>query len=334
MKRQRVDIEALADWGNLYLALWKAARGKRRRPDVQDFLADHERRLARLREQILNGRLLLDRYRCFRIRDPKPRDIVAVSFELRVLHHAIMNLIGENLERSQIHNSYACLPVRGVHAAVLQVQKKLRRAEWYVKIDIEKYFENIDHRRLLERLRRRFKGERFLALLGDIIASYETRPRKGLPIGSLTSQYFANFFQEPIDRFIERLPETRGYVRYMDDMIWFCDDKRAARASLKQMVVRIEAEDLVVKPQRQIQPCRGGVSWCGFRIQPHRILLSRRKKRAYKGHLERWQAQWLAGRIDALALQQAADAIHALTLPAQSLGFRRAALARIPRLEA
>jgi len=201
VKRQRVDIEALAEWDNLCHALWKAARGKRGRPDVQGFLADHERRL---------GRLPLDRYRCFRIRDPKPRDIVAVSFELRVLHHAIMNLIGENLERSQIYNSYACLPGRGVHAAVLQVQKKLRRAEWYVKIDIEKYFENIDHRRLLERLARRFKGERFLALLADIVASYETRPGKGLPIGSLTSQYFANFFLEPIDRFIEQLPESGG----------------------------------------------------------------------------------------------------------------------------
>ncbi len=117
-------------------------------------------------------------------------------------------------------------------------------------------------------------------------------------------------------------------------MIWFCDDKRAARASLKQVVARIGAEGLIVKPQRQIQPRRGGVSWCGFRIQPHRILLSRRKKRAYKAHLKHWQSQWLAGRIDALALQQAVDAIHALTLPAQSLGFRQYVLARIPPLEA
>lgn len=334
MKRLRVDIAQLATWDNLNLALWKAARGKRQRADVIRFLNDYEVNLTALRQQILQGRLPLDRYRCFRIKDPKPRKIVAVSFELRVLHHAIMNRIGASLERSQIHTSYACLPKRGVHAAAQQVQKKLRRAQWYVKIDIEKYFEHIDHQRLKAKLARRFKGQAFLSLLTAMIESFEDAPDQGLPIGSLTSQYFANFYLEQTDRFILQLPEVKGYIRYMDDMIWFCDSKAAAKASLTQVVEYLQDERLTVKLQRQIQPCSHGVLYCGFRILPHQILLSRRKKRSYRDHLQRWQSKWQNGKIDALSLQRGYDAVHAITWPARSLGFRRSVLAKTAVIEA
>ncbi len=202
MKRQMVSLEELVGWDNLLLALWKASRGKRLRQDVAAFLDITDTRLKLLQEMILEERVDLQKYCCFQIRDPKPRRIVAVNFELRVLHHAIMNLIGGSLERSQIHSSYACLPGRGVHAAVQRVQRGLRSGGYYVKIDIEKYFENIDHSLLKEKLVRRFKERRFLNLLNKIIDSYSDKPALGLPIGSLTSQYFANFFLEKVDRFI------------------------------------------------------------------------------------------------------------------------------------
>ena len=330
MKRQHVDLQQLASWDNLTLALWKAARGKRQRPDVVHFLANYEARLAELQDQILNHQLPLGRYHCFQIKDPKPRKITAVSFELRVVHHAIMNLIGENLEKSQIANSFACLPGRGAHAAVQRVQ----RGQWCVKIDIEKYFERLDHALLKEKLARRFKGWHFLRLLNAIIEGYQEQPGKGLPIGSLTSQYFANFYLEGADRAIERMPETKGYVRYMDDMIWFCHDKPSARQSLAKAVELLEGERLTVKPQRWVQPVSLGVHYCGYRILPRRILLSRRKKRAYKKYLERWQGRWQAGEIDALGLQRGYDAVHGITTLAASRGFRRAVLARMAGVDA
>ncbi len=334
MKRLRVDMDALAAWDNLVLALYKAARGKRSRADVRSFLQRADENLHRLQGRILAAELPLQDYRRFRIRDPKPRNIVAVGFELRVVHHAIMNLIGESLEKSQIHNSFACLPGRGVHAAVRRVQRGLRRAPWYVKIDIEKYFEHIDHALLLEKLRRRFKGAEFIDLLTHIVASYEDGPGRGLPIGSLTSQYFANFFLEGCDRMIERLPQTRGYVRYMDDMIWFCDSKRDCRQSLARAEAYLNAQRLEIKPNWQIQPTAGGVAWCGYRITPRQILLSRRKKRLWLKGLLSWERRWTEGEIDALALQRGYDAVHAATQPAQARGFRRAVLERIGGVEA
>ncbi len=334
MKRQYVDLDRLASWDNLNLALWKAAKGKRRRPDVIQFIAAHEANLSQLRKQILDLQLPLDQYRCFQIKDPKPRKITAVSFELRVVHHAIINLIGENLEKSQINNSYACLPRRGAHAAVQRVQRGLRRGQWCVKIDIEKYFEHIDHQRLKEKLACRFKGQGFIMLLDTIIDSYHELQGRGLPIGSLTSQYFANFYLERCDRFIEQMGETLGYVRYMDDMIWFCHDKHSARNSLEKTINMLEGEKLTVKSQRWVQPTYQGVNYCGYRILPYRILLSRRKKRSYEKHLQTWQAKWNESMISSLELQRAYDAVHATTWLAHSRGFRQTVLARTQGIEA
>lgn len=333
MKRQAVDLQQVASWDNLHLALWKAIRGKRQRPDVIQFLQHYEARLSQLREQILNQQLPLDHYHCFQITDPKPRKITVVSLELRVLHHAIIHLIGKNLEKSQIENSFACLPGRGTHAAVRRVQQKLRGGQWLVKIDIEKYFERIDHLLLKEKLAQRFKGPHFLKLLSAIIDSYQEQPQKGLPIGSLISQYLANFYLEKSDRAIIKMPETKAYVRYMDDMIWFCPDKLTARQSLNQAVEHLEAEKLTVKPHRLIQPVSQGVHYCGYRILPDKILLSRRKKRAYKKHLERWQGRWKAGEIDGLGLQRGYAALHGITTLAAATGFRRTLLAQVAEID-
>lgn len=278
MKRQHVGLDQIAGWENIQLALWKAARGKRQRPDVVHFFKNVDENLIELQTQILSGDLPWKSYRSFQIHDPKPRIIVAVNFTLRLVHHAIMNIIGSNLERSQIETSFACLPNRGTHRAVKHVQKSLKHFKWYVKIDIEHYFENIDHQLLKNKIRRRFKGKAFLALLDSIIDSYQNHPGKGLPIGSLTSQYFANFYLEQCDRYIQKFDNVGGYVRYMDDMIWFANTRESIKNSLKNVVDFIANEKLKVKAQRQMQPAWHGVVYCGYRILPFSILLSRRKK--------------------------------------------------------
>lgn len=334
MKRLSVELSELVAWDNLLAALWKAAKGKRHRPDVRCFLENHEQALIRLQACLLKVQLPDEAYRRFRIRDPKPREIVAVGFSSRVMHHAIMNLIGRSLEKSQIHHSYACLPGRGVHAAVRQVQRGMRRGKWFVQIDIEHYFANIDHGLLRAKLARRFKGPAFLQLLDNIIDSYQTQPGKGLPIGSLTSQYFANFFLEACDRFIQQLAGSKGYLRYMDDMVWFCDNRADALSTLQAVEAFLQREKLKIKPNRQIQPTGNGIGFCGFGVHRHRIALSQRKKQAYVRHLARWQADWQAGEINSLQLQRGYDAVHAVTHPADALGFRRSVLERVTKVEA
>jgi len=331
MKRTRIELEDIAAYDNLALATWKAAQGKRKRPDVAAFLADLDSRLGRLAQDILGGAAPYSRYRSFHINDPKRRLIHAACFEDRVLHHAIMNLAEPVFERSLVPTTYACRPGKGVHCAVAQVQRNLRRFPWFVQVDVDGYFPAIDHACLGGLLARRFKGEAFMGLLWRIVDSYHARPGKGLPIGSLTSQHFANHYLDGSDRFLLNHPSVRAQVRYMDDTIWWCADKSAAKQVLGELRDWLADQRLLrLKPHVQINRSARGVTYCGFCVSPGTVRLTPRKKRRYRLLREQWEAAWLAGAIDSRQLQQAYAAVHAITLHTDSRSWRQRHLQLCP----
>jgi len=192
MKRTLITLDAVADHKNLALAFHKAAKGKHFRLDVQVFLQNFSDNLNQLGEDICQGKLPYGDYRVFEIYDPKHRLIHAACFVDRIFHHALMNVAGTVLEQAMMPTSYACRPNKGVHKAASKVQQHLRQYAYYGKIDISGYFASISHSRLLQILMHRFKGKECHAQLVRIINSYHASPAHGLPIGSLTSQYFAN----------------------------------------------------------------------------------------------------------------------------------------------
>lgn len=335
MKRRAITLEAIADFANLVRAAYQAGRGKHTRAVVQRFFSRFDDHINTLSSAILEGRAPLGRFRRFAIHDPKPRIIHAACFEDRVLHHAMMNLAGPVLDRALTATTFACRTGMGHHAAVQAAQRHLRRFPWYVKIDIQHYFDSIDHAILHRLLQRRFKGEGFLALLHRIIDCYHIALGKGLPIGALTSQHFANFYLDGLDRYIlERLP-CRAQVRYMDDIVWWCDSRDTARETLEQVCDYAAHERLLtVKSTTQINRSVHGLSFCGYRILPGLLKLSRRRQRRYQQLRQDWEQRYAEGLIDALGLQHAYDAVHAITLPAASLHWRTQNLARFPALEA
>ena len=333
MKRQRIDIDEIGAWSNLLLAVYKAARSKRDRHEVQGFFSDLDRHLKQLQEDILLGNAPRGHYTSFRIRDPKPRIIHAACFEDRVLHHAIMNLAGPAFERAMMDDSFACLPNKGSLKAVHRVQHHLRRYPWYAKIDIEHYFPNIHHELLKQDLARLFKGQEFLQLLSRVIDSYHFKPLQGLPIGSLTSQYFANYHLNQIDRFILNLPQVRAYVRYMDDCVWWVNSQQEAKLITQHIIERIELQKgLKVKPDVQINRSTHGMTYCGYRILPGAIRLTTRRKRRFQNKRFHWEWLYLQGLISDLQLQQAMSAIHATVMHADSLTWRRENMKRYPSL--
>jgi RNA-directed DNA polymerase len=327
MKRTRIQLYDIAAYDNLLLATWKAARGKRARPDVAHFTAHLDSRLRQLAEDILQDKVPYGRYRQFYIHDPKLRLIHAACFADRVLHHAIMNHAEPVFERTLVPTTYACRPDKGVHKAVAQVQKNLQRFPWFVKVDIDGYFPSIDHARLFELLERRFKGRDFLALLWRIMDSYHARQGKGLPIGSLTSQHFANYYLDGADRFLLEHPRVCAQVRYMDDIIWWCVNKASAKEVLGELQAYLNAERLLqLKPDRRINRSQGGVTYCGYRVLPGTIRLPPRKQRRYRQLREQWEAAWQAGDINSRKLQEAYAAVYAITLHADSTAWRRRSL--------
>jgi len=209
----------IADAENLRLAFWKAAKGKRGKADCVAFRERLDENLAALRAELLEGDVPVGNYHYFTVHDPKERLICAASFRERVLHHAVMNVCEPALERAAVFDSYACRKGKGRLLAVERAQGYARTHGWFLKMDIRKYFDSIDHETLRALLGRKFKDPELLRLVDRILASYQTAPGRGLPIGNLTSQHFANFYLAPLDRFLKEELRRGAYVRYMDDFV-------------------------------------------------------------------------------------------------------------------
>ncbi|MBF0423841.1 MAG: hypothetical protein HQL73_12710 [Magnetococcales bacterium] len=331
MRRSAVGLEEVADWHNLATAFHRAARGKGMREEVRFFRAHLYDALARLREDILAGTVAVGQMRSFRIRDPKPRLIHAPCFRERVLHHAVMAHVGPVLDRALVDDTYACRTGKGTLAAVQRARHHLQRHPWYARIDIRSYFADIDHAILMGQLQRRFKNRGLLDLMARILDAHQTSPGKGLPIGALTSQHWANHYLGGLDRLLLEGCRVRGMVRYMDDVAWWDDRKEGVRESMAR--VRAYATDtlrLTVKEPVHDGRSDDGMVFCGYRILPGRLLLSRRRKRRYVLARRRWEEAFVSGRITAATLQAGFGSVLVLTAHTDATAWRREQLRRSP----
>ena len=310
----RIELADVAAWTNLEAALWAAARGKRTRPDVAAFIADSPRRLAQVRHALLQGRLPDGQLRAFAIRDPKPRLIHAAPFADRVAQHALMRLLEPRLEAALVPTSFACRPGRGVHAALTHALLCTRRWPWVLQLDVAHCFPSIPHAPLLALVRRRLRGSAF-DLLAHIVGGHAASPGSGLPIGSLTSQHLANQYLGELDREAIAHPATRAHVRYMDDVLLWCEsaaDARALRDHLLDWLPRTLG--LQFKPPA-IQRSNRGFTFCGFRLRPDGLRLGRRRQRAWRHGWRALHEADAAGRADEAWLQQRAEVLRTLALP-------------------
>ena len=331
MKRSAVRLDEILAWPNLFRAFYHAAAGKRLRPAVRTFEDNLDHELGGLASEIREGRFAFGQTRAFRIRDPKPRLIHAPCFRERVVHHAIIAYVGPLLDRAQIDDSFACRRGKGTLAAVKRCQHHLRRFPYFGKIDIRAYFASIDHQHLIDLLHRRLKDTQVLDLLERVIKSHETTPGKGLPIGSLTSQHFANAYLGRLDRFLLERCRVRGMVRYMDDVIWWQDDRAAVRQTLAKASDFLKRDLLLdVKTPPGIGDSRHGLSFCGYRILPGALLLSRRRKRRYAELRRAYERNYEQERIDEQQLQAGYSTAFALTAHADAAAWRREQLRRQP----
>jgi RNA-directed DNA polymerase len=321
MKRQVIQLADIAARKNLELAVWRAAQGKRDRTEVIAFFKHFDANMNLLANDILANQSPVGTFRSFTIHDPKVRQIHAACFADRVLHHAILNLTEHVFERSLVATTFACRPDKGVHRAVALVRRNLQRFQWYAKIDIDSYFASIDHPRLMRIVSKKFKGVEFLAMLSRLIAS---TPNHGLPIGSLTSQHFANLYLDGADRFLIEDCTVQGHVRYMDDILWWGDSPDALKEQLAQLAVYLRDElSLTIKPSSiQIQPSSKGVSYCGYRIRRGEVFASRRKLRRYAQNSKVYTLAFESGVWSSSHVQRAADGLAATLAHCQTADWR------------
>ena len=279
MKRQNFLFDSITDRGNIRLAFLKTLRGNRSSLSAINYCQDIDRNLDTLRRNLLSSDFQWGGYKSFLITDPKLRTISTAPFEQRIMHHAIMNVIEPTMERSLIHHSYACRRGKGTHAAVRYAFARCRANPYFLKLDIRKYFDSIDHAVLKSMLRRLIKDGRVIAMLDGVIDGYETAPGQGVPIGNLTSQFFANLYLSGMDHHVLEKLRPSAYCRYMDDFVAWSSTKK----QLKDMFARIgdyvgEVLKLDLKP-----PVFGdtvsGLPFLGFLVRKSGIYLMRKSKR-------------------------------------------------------
>jgi retron-type reverse transcriptase len=314
MRRVGHLFERIVDRENLRLAVHKALRGKRSKQDARAFVARLDENLESMRVAIVSGDIALGEYHQFTIFDPKQRLITAPCFRERVLHHAIMNVCEPVFERWLIADTFACRRGKGRLAALHRARDFAGRSAFFLKLDIRKYFESISHEILAARLERLFKDRRLLLLLRRIIAGFESTPARGLPIGSLTSQHFANFYLGWLDRFVKQDLRVSGYVRYMDDCAVWAETSRQLRTHLADMTAFLRGElSLELKPEPYVNRTGHGMDFLGCRVFPRHITLNRRSRVRFRRKLRGLEHAYGNGELEEGSLQQRATAMVAFT---------------------
>lgn len=282
---------------NLFRTYNLARLGKRNRIAVSRFDFQADISLLNLKKNLLSGRYLPGRYRLFYVYDPKHRLISAPPFADRVVHHAVCQIIDPLFDKTFIYDSYACRKNKGSHLAVKRLQGFLRKTktDYALKCDISKYFAHIDHDILFALIKKKITDDRLLALLLQIIDSY---PR-GIPIGNLTSQLFANIYLDPLDRYIKQVLRRKYYLRYVDDFIILGESKNDLKKVLAQITIFLQNHlKLTLHPRKvRLFPAKLGVDFVGYVVFPNHIRLRSKNVRRFKKRLKKLTAQLENGKI-------------------------------------
>lgn len=326
MRRVGGLFDRICSRENIVAAVWRAAKGKRERPEIRQFLNRADDEINQITHQLASCADCFQRYRTFAVRDTKTREIHAPTFHDRVIHHAIVAVAGPVLEMGALHHSYACRKGRGQHAAIDQARQWTRRSFWYGKIDVRRYYDSINHDKLRWLLERRFSERRLLKLFNNLLRSYETLPGRGLPIGALTSQYLANFYLDEFDRRMKATRLVPRYVRYMDDIVLW--STRDGLNEIRQIATDELAHlKLTMKDGGQWNRCVRGLPFLGFVIYPDRVRVNKNGRRRLRKKLRAVRREFSCGRIDETELQQRLSSLFAHVRHGDDLAWRQAVLA-------
>lgn len=297
--------EQVIEWENLWLAYQKASRGKRGLAPAAEFEFDLADNLLELQRELSENYYQPGGYHSFYIHEPKKRLISAAPFRDRVVHHALCNITTPIFEERFIPTSYANREGKGTHRALDECERLARQYRYVLQCDVRQFFPSIDHQLLKTCLQGLLSDDSVVWLVEKILASGENvlsdeyemvyflgdnifavnRPR-GLPIGNLTSQWWANCYLNQLDQFIKRELGCKPYLRYVDDFLLFSNDKQILWQWRSKIIRNLRSLRLVIHEERAIpRPVTDGVKFLGFVIFPEKRLLKREKGIAYQRKL-------------------------------------------------
>ena len=291
----------LCSFKNLELAYRKAKKKKSKKPYVIEFEKNLQQELKDLKCELESLTYKPRPLKRFVVRDPKTRTIHSSSFRDRVVYHALVNILEPIFERIFIHDSYASRKNKGTHNAIARFDKFKRGVSrngalvkdgfdnnlvkgYVLKADIKRYFDNVDHEILLRIVKRKIIDEKVIWLINRILANFDSKlPGKGMPLGNLTSQFFANVYLNQLDYFVKHKLKAKYYLRYVDDFVILNSNKEILEEFKEKIIKYLKNLKLELHSDKsKIIALRNGITFLGYRIFYHYKLLRKSNLRKFK----------------------------------------------------
>ena len=274
-------------------------RGKRNKPDVQKFEFNLEDNLFKLNQELKTQTYQHSDYTTFCICDPKPRRIHKANVQDRVLHHAVFRILYPIFDKTFIFDSYSCRLNKGTYKAVNRLEEFCRKLSqnnhiniFALKCDIRKFFDSVDQNILLEFIKKKIQDNNAIWLVEKIIKSYHKENNKGLPLGNVSSQLFANIYLNEFDQFIKHKLKARYYIRYCDDFVILGKNQEDLTNLISlinnflkdKLKLALHFDKMVIRRHRQ------GIDFLGYVSLPYcRVLRTKTKKRILKKIKKKYQ---------------------------------------------
>lgn len=287
MKRENDLYQRICSIENLMLADTIARRGKLNKPEILEWDQNRDPNILDLHGELISKTYSTSEYTVFTIFERKERVIFKLPYRDRVVQHAVMNILEHLFVSTFTADTYSCIKKRGIHAAASAVRNALTDiagTRYCLKLDIKKFYPNVDHAIMKELLRKKIKDQDLLWLLDGIIDSAE-----GLPIGNYLSQYFSNFYLTYFDHWLKEAKRVKYYFRYADDMVILSDNKPYLHQMLSEIRTYLQENlKLEVKHSYQVFPVKDrGIDFVGYVFFHTHVLLRKGIKQSFARMLKR-----------------------------------------------
>lgn len=322
-ERERERVKAAREifsFNHLLKCYYACRRGKRYTANAGRFELNFESELLKLQNELKTHSYKPGRSICFVVDKPKHREIFAADFTDRIVHHVLVDYLEPIWEKKFIGQSYACRKGKGTHRAVRDLKKHLvesseggRKKIYYLQLDIKSFFVSINKKILFELIKRHVKNPEILWLAKTIIfydptanyyykgqpfllnlipshkSLFKSSVERGLPIGNLTSQFFANVYLNELDQFIKHKLKAKRYLRYVDDFLFLSEDRIQLKVWREEIKKFLQSKlALCLHPQKQIlQPVEHGINFVGSIVRPDYSLIRRRVVENFKERLQK-----------------------------------------------
>lgn len=298
------------NYEKLLEAHYKSRKGKGYRKEIILFNLKQEEYIMWLLKKLKNKTYKHGGYSAFYITDPKIRKIEKSKYIDRIVHRWVVDNFLEPVFVPQfINTSYACIKGKGMHKACLDLQNAMKHCkrtwkEYYIlKMDIAKYFDNINKEILIQILKRKILDKDLLWLLNEIL--FAQKREKGLEIGNYTSQMFANIYLNEVDQYIKHKLKIKYYFRYMDDSVLFVETKQQAKNALDEIKRFLKNNlELELNKKTQIFKSKQGVNFCGYKINEYRLKIRDKGKRRLKRKVKKLKEKVRQGEITSKEAQK------------------------------